>query len=51
MYIDFNKKQNKNERDIKFTFDEKLQEYLNYRNNECTLPNGFTPNILDSQFN
>jgi hypothetical protein len=51
MYIDFNKKQNKNERDIKFTFDEKLQEYLNYRNNECTLPNGFAPNILDSQFN
>jgi len=51
MYIDFNKKQNKNERDIKFTFDEKLQEYLNYRNNECTLSNGFAPNILDSQFN
>ena len=51
MYIDFNKKQNKNERDVKFSFDEKLQEYLNYRNNECTLPNGFAPNISDSQFN
>ena len=29
---------------------EKLQEYINYRNNEITLVNGFAPNVLDSQF-
>jgi hypothetical protein len=51
MYIDFNNKQNKPERDIKFLFTEKLQEYMNYRTNECTLVNGFTPDILDSSIN
>ena len=50
MYINFNVKQNKPERDIKFSFNEKLQEYLNYRNNECTLVNGFKPDIINSQF-
>jgi hypothetical protein len=51
MYIDFNIKQNKPERDIKFLFTEKLQEYMNYRTNECTLVNGFTPDILESTIN
>ncbi len=51
MYINFNIKQNKPERDIKFSFNEKLQEYINYRNQECTLMNGFTPDIINSQFN
>ena len=50
MYINFNVKQNKPERDIKFSFNEKLQEYLTYRNKECTLVNGFTPDISNSQF-
>jgi len=50
MYINFNVKQNKPERDIKFSFNEKLQEYLNYRNKECTLVNGFKPEIINSQF-
>ena len=50
MYIDFNIKQNKHEREIKFTFDEKLQEYLKYRNEECTLNNGFMPDIINSNF-
>ncbi len=50
MYIDFNDKQNKPERKVKDTFDEKLDEYLNYRNKECTLGNGFTPEIINSQF-
>ena len=50
MYIDFNIKQNKHEREIKFTFDEKLQEYLKYRNDECTLNNGFMPDIINSNF-
>lgn len=48
MYIDFNKEQNKLERDIKETFNEKLQEYINYRNNECRLENGFNPKIINS---
>ena len=51
MYINFNIKQNKPERDIKFSFNEKLQEYISYRNQECTLMNGFTPDIINSQFN
>lgn len=50
MYVDFNKKQNKPERDIKFSFNEKLQEYLNYRNTETTLVNGFKPDVIESQF-
>ena len=50
MYINFNIKQNKPERDVKFSFNEKLQEYINYRSNEATLANGFCPNIVDSQF-
>ena len=50
MYINFNIKQNKPERDVKFSFNEKLQEYINYRSNEATLVNGFCPNIVNSQF-
>jgi len=50
MYINFNKEQKKPERDIKFLFNEKLQEYSNYRTNECTLVNGFIPKIENSQF-
>ena len=50
MYIDFNIKQHKHEREIKFTFDEKLQEYLKYRNEECSLNNGFIPDITNSNF-
>ena len=49
MYIDFNKEQNKPERDIKETFKEKLDEYINYRNKECRLNNGFNPEIINSQ--
>ena len=49
MYIDFNKEQKKLDRDIKETFNEKLQEYLNYRNKECRLVNGFDPEIINSQ--
>ena len=50
MYINFNKEQNKAERDIKETFKEKLNEYINYRNQECRLENGYTPNFINSQF-
>jgi DNA-directed RNA polymerase subunit RPC12/RpoP len=50
MYVNFNIKQNKPDRDVKFSFNEKLQEYINYRNNETTLINGFAPEIVDSKF-
>ena len=50
MYIDFNKEQNKSERDIKETFNEKLHEYINYRNQECRLDNGYNPEIINSKF-
>ena len=50
MYIDFNKEQNKSERDIKETFNEKLHEYINYRNQECQLDNGYNPEIINSKF-
>jgi hypothetical protein len=50
MYVNFNIKQNKPERDVKFSFNEKLQEYINYRNNETTLVNGFAPEVVGSQF-
>ena len=49
MYTDFNKEQNKPERDIKETFKEKLDEYINYRNKECRLNNGYNPEIINSQ--
>ena len=48
MYIDFNKEQNKPERDIKETFKEKLEEYINYRNQECRLNNGYNPEIINT---
>lgn len=49
MYINFNKKQKKNEREFKNEFDDKLTEYLNYRNQECKLNNGFNPQIINSK--
>lgn len=49
MYIDFNKKQNKGKREIKFDFIEKIKEYKDYRKVECTLENGYTPEITNSQ--
>ena len=51
MYVNFNKRQNKGERDVKSEFSEKLQEYINYRNKECRLSNGFNPTIVESDFN
>ena len=48
LYINFNKKQEKNERDIKIEFNDKLDEYKEYRNNELRLNNGYIPNIKNS---
>jgi len=49
LYINFNKKQKKDNREIKSSFDEKIIEYTNYRKQECTLENGFNPEIINSQ--
>ncbi len=51
MYINFNKKQKKDNRQIAENIDEKVKEYVNYRNIETKLPNGFNPPILNSQVN
>ena len=49
LYIQFNKSQNKNEREIKPELLDKINEYKNYRNRECRLSNGNNPIILNSQ--
>ena len=49
MYINFNKKQKKDEREVKDEFNEKLNEYISYRTQECKLNNGFNPDIINSQ--
>jgi hypothetical protein len=49
MYINFNKKQKKEEREVKDEFNEKLNEYISYRTQECKLNNGFNPDIINSQ--
>ena len=48
LYIQFNKNQKKENREIKINILDKINEYKNYRNNECRLSNGFTPNIINS---
>ena len=49
MYINFNKKQKKEDREVKEEFNEKLHEYITYRTQECKLNNGFNPDIINSQ--
>mgnify|MGYP001128783415 FL=1 len=48
LYINFNNKQKKESREIKESFEEKVIEYNNYRNNECKLNNGYKPEIINS---
>ena len=48
LYINFNNKQKKESREIKESFEEKVLEYNNYRNNECKLNNGYKPEIINS---
>jgi hypothetical protein len=47
LYINFNKEQKKQEREIKPSFNEKVNEYKNYRKEECTLNNGILPEIIN----
>lgn len=49
MYINFNNKQKKEKREVKEDFNEKVNEYVNYRTQECKLNNGFSPEIINSQ--
>ncbi len=51
MYINFNQNQKKEEREVKSNIEDKLKEYLNYRNEECKLSNGYTPEIKNSEIN
>jgi len=51
MYVDFNKKQKKESRDIKEDIEEKIKEYMTYRKQECKLQNGYNPNIINSDIN
>lgn len=48
-YENFNKRQKKCERTVEEGFNEKLNEYINYRTQECKLNNGFNPEIVNSQ--
>ncbi len=48
MYINFNQKQKKESRDIKENIEEKVAEYITYRNQECKLTNGYNPEIKNS---
>lgn len=49
MYVDFNKKQQKDNREVKEDIEEKIKEYVTYRKQECKLQNGFNPNIINSE--
>jgi hypothetical protein len=50
LYINFNNEQKKPEREIKPMINDKIDEYHKYRNDECTLNNGFLPDIINSEF-
>jgi hypothetical protein len=49
LYIKFNKNQKKQDRTVEINILDKIQEYRNYRNQECILSNGYTPSIINSQ--
>jgi hypothetical protein len=48
LYINFNKNQDKKNREIKIEFNDKLNEYKEYRNDELRLNNGIIPDIKNS---
>ncbi len=49
LYIKFNKEQKKANREVKLDILEKINEYKNYRNEECRLSNGFVPKVINSE--
>ena len=51
LYINFNKVQKKDNRNIKSNINEKINEYKEYRSSECTLDNGYIPPIINGIIN
>lgn len=49
LYLQFNKQQQKNERNVKHNLVDKINEYKIYRSEECRLSNGYIPEIINSQ--
>jgi len=49
LYLQINKQQKKPDRDVKQDLLQKINEYKNYRSDECRLSNGFTPEIINSE--
>ena len=48
LYIKFNKNQKKSEREVELNIFDKIKEYKQYREDECRLSNGYTPEIINS---
>ena len=48
LYINFNTKQKKEPRKVQITFEDKVKEFINYRNQETILHNGYNPEIINS---
>jgi hypothetical protein len=51
LYINFNKQQEKKDREIKIEFNDKLNEYKEYRNSELRLNNGVIPEVKNGLIN
>jgi hypothetical protein len=51
LYINFNKQQEKKDREIKIEFNDKLNEYKEYRGNELRLNNGVIPEVKNGLIN
>ncbi len=49
LYINFNKNQKKEPRQVLPIFEDKIKEFINYRNQETRLHNGYNPEIINSQ--
>jgi ribosomal protein S17 len=49
LYINFNKNQKKEPRQVLPIFEDKIKEFINYRKQETRLHNGYNPEIINSQ--
>jgi len=48
LYINFNNKQKKETRPVQVKFEDKIKEFIDYRNQETRLHNGYNPEIINS---
>jgi len=48
LYVNFNNKQKKEPRPIQIKFEDKIKEFIDYRNQETRLHNGYNPEIINS---